>query len=186
MRRFAFAALFALLMIATFVQAQSLADAARENRKDKATPVPAGKVFTSDDLSTPAGETIHLVPGTPADGQGTLIAPGLGKHSYHVIYLDATHFPTGGTLHLRLTLGVGASEASFDLFAEGASLPTEGIPHPLASAHNVASGSTAKIDYRFDRGATFQLAAEGSWNHKAGETNDFTVIIDVTPNPTMR
>lgn len=179
------AVLATMLPTASLCHGQSLADAARENRKDKdkSTAASVGKVFTSDDISSPAGETIRLLPGTSATGQGTLIAPGLGKHSYQVIYLDATRFPTGGTLHLHLKLGVGASEASFDLFAEGASLPTDGLPHPLASAHNVASGASAKIDYRFDKGAVFQLASEGSWNHKAGETNDYTVVIDVTPNP---
>jgi hypothetical protein len=179
-------AVFAVLLLATFAHGQSLADQARAARKDKTTNVDTSKVFTSDDISSPAGETIRLSPGTPGSGQGTLIAPGLGKHSYRVIYLDATHFPTGGVMHVHLILGPGASEASFDLFAEGASLPTDGIPHPLASAHNVASGGSAKIDYRFDRGATFQLAAEGSWNHKAGETNDYNVVVDVTPNPLIR
>jgi hypothetical protein len=178
-------AAFAVLLLATFAHAQSLGDAARQARKDKPTNVDTSKVFTSDDVSSP-GEVIRLLPGAPATGQGTLVAPGLGKHSYRVINLDATRFPTGGVMRIRLTLGPGASEASFDLFAEGASLPTDGIPHPLASAHNIASGGSAKIDYRFDRGATFQLAAEGSWNHKAGETNDYNVSIEVTPNPVVR
>ena len=70
---------------------------------------------------------------------------------------------------LRVVLGSGASEASFDLFSQGASLPTGGFPNPLAYTHSIPSGSTAKIDYRFDHGTEFQFAAEGSWNAKAGD-----------------
>ena len=169
-----------LLLITGICQAQSLADAARENRKQKAKDGSAAtKVITSDDFSAPPNVTIHLVPGTTSTGQGTLVAPGRGKHSYLVTNLDATRCLNGGILHIVITMGTGASEASFDLYSQDVPLPSEGLPHSLASAHNVPSGGSAKIDYRFDRGGVFQFAAEGSWNAKAGETNTYSLVAEV-------
>src|SRR5271165_2698297 len=158
--------------------AQSLADAARANRQQKgAAPT---KVLTSDDLaakSTP--ETIQLIPGSSSSGQGTLVAPGGGKHSYRVIMLDASRFVNGGTIHITITVGDGESEASFDLYPQGLPLPSEGFPKSLANAVNVHSGSGAKIDYRFAHGTAFQFGAEGSWNSKAGATNTYSFVVDV-------
>jgi hypothetical protein len=168
-----------MLLIASVCHGQSLADAARENRKQKANGSAATKVITGDDFSAPPNATIALVPGATSTGQGTLVAPGRGKHSYSVTNLDATRFTSGGTLHIRITVGDSASEASFDLFSQGANLPSEGFPHPLASAHNIPSGASAKIDYHFDRGSVFQLAAEGSWNSKTGDTNTYSLTADV-------
>ena len=77
-------------------------------------------------------------------------------------------------------MGSGAaSEASFDLFSEGARLPSDGFPNSLASAHSIPSGGTAKINYRFDHGAVFQLGAEGSWNAKAGDENTYSFVVEV-------
>ena len=170
----------AMLLITSFCHGQSLADAARENRKQKAKDGDAAtKVITTDDFSAPPDVTIQLVPGTTSNGQGTLVAPGRGKHSYTVINLDATRFTSGGVLHITITVGDGASEASFDLYPQGARLPSEGMPNSLASAHNVRGGAGAKIDYRFDHGGVFQLAAEGSWNSKPGDKNTYTFVVDM-------
>lgn len=78
---------------------------------------------------------------TSATGQGTLVAPGRGKHSYRVIRLDASRFVGGGTIHITITVGDGESEASFDLYPQGQQLPTEGFRHSLATAVNVGSAS---------------------------------------------
>jgi hypothetical protein len=157
---------------------QSLADAARANRKQKgAAPT---KVLTGDDLvaaSTP--EIIQLIPGSSSTGQGTLVAPGRGKHSYRVILLDASRFVNGGTIHITITVGDGESEASFDLYPQGLPLPSEGLPNSLANAVNIRSASGAKINYRFAHGAVFQFGAEGSWNSKAGATNTYSFVVDV-------
>jgi len=162
--------------------AQSLADAARQNRQQKTQDgSTTSKVIDSDDLSAPSDDPIiRLAPGATSSGGGTLIAPGLGKHSYLANSLDATRFTNGGVLHIAVTLGDGPSEASFDLFSQGARLPETGLPNPLASAHGVKSGTTAKIDYRFDHGAVFRLAAEGSWSSKAGDTNSYSFVAWVT------
>jgi hypothetical protein len=162
---------------------QSLADAARANRKQKgAAPT---KVITGDDLvETSTPETIQLMPGTSATGQGTLVAPGRGKHSYRVIRLDASRFVGGGTIHITISLGDGESEASFDLYPQGMPLPTEGFRHSLATAINVGSASSAKIDYRFAHGTVFQFGAEGSWNAKAGATNTYSFVVDVDSQST--
>lgn len=169
-----------ILLVASICHGQSLADAARENRKQKAKDGDtASKVITSDDFSAPPDITIHLVPGTSSTGQGTVAAPGRGKHAYLITNLDATRFTSGGVLHITITVGEGVSEASFDLYPQGARLPSEGMPNSLASAHNIRSGAGAKIDYRFDHGSVFQLAAEGSWNSKPGDSNTYSLVVDV-------
>jgi hypothetical protein len=169
-----------MLLFASICYGQSLADAARENRKQKVKDgEPSTKVITGDDFSAPPDVTIHLVPGATSTGQGTVAAPGRGKHAYLITNLDATRFTGGGVLHVTITVGDGASEASFDLYPQGARLPSEGMPNSLASAHNVRSGAGAKMDYRFDHGGVFQLAAEGSWNSKLGDTNNYSFVVDV-------
>ena len=169
-----------LVLSASIGHAQSLADAARANRQQKAQDgAAAKKVITDDDLASSSDVTIQLVPGTTSSGDGTLVAPGMWKHHYFATNLDATKFPNGGVLHIEITLGDGPAEASFDLYAKNARLPSDGFPNPLASAHDVRSGSTAKIDYRFDRGATFRLAAEGSWHAKAGDRNSYSFTANV-------
>lgn len=182
MRRFAGTFFCLILLVATFCptvsHSQSLADAARQNRQQKTQDGSiTSKVIDSDELSAPSDDPIvRLTPGATSSGGGTLIAPGLGKHSYLSTSLDTTQFPNGGVLHIAITLGEGPSEASFDLFPQGARLPDKGIPNPLANAHGVKTGTTAKIDYRFDHGAIFRLAAEGSWSAKAGDTNSYSFV----------
>lgn len=157
---------------------QSLADAARANRKQNGT-VPT-KVITSDDLTgAPTTDVIQLLPGSSSTGQGTLVAPGRGKHSYRVIMLDASRFVNGGTIHIAITVGSGESEASFDLYPKGAPLASEGFPKSLAHAVNVRPDSDARINYRFAHGTVFQFGAEGSWNAKTGATNAYSFVVDV-------
>lgn len=172
--------LWVVLLIGSSCYGQSLADAARQNRKQNTEAGFAGKVISNDDLTAP--ELIQLVPGSSASGQGTLIAPGRGKHNYRIIRLDATRFVNGGTIHIAITVGKGESEASFDLYPQGLPLPEEGMPNSVASAHNIPRTSGAKIDYRFTHGAVFLLAAEGSWNAKAEATNTYSFVVDVDGN----
>jgi hypothetical protein len=172
-----------VLLIGNLSWGQSIADAARANRKQKSD-APA-KVLTSDDLaetSTPA--IIQLVPGSSAAGQATLVAPGRGKHSYRVIKLDASRFVNGGTIHISITVGDGESEASFDLYPADLPLPSAGFPNSLANAVNIRSGSGAKINYRFAHGTVFQFGAEGSWNSKAGATNTYNFVVEVDSQST--
>lgn len=181
MHRVVAIALGTVLLIGSFCYGQSLADAARENRKQKADAGSStAKVINSDDLSGNAQITLHLVPGTSSTGEGGLIAPGRWKHRYSATYLDLTKFASGGVLHITITVGGGAaSEASFDLFSEGARLPSDGFPNSLASVHSIPSGGTGKLNYHFDHGAVFQLAAEGSWNAKAGDENTYSFVAEV-------
>ncbi|HEV3041350.1 MAG TPA: hypothetical protein VHA33_26540 [Candidatus Angelobacter sp.] len=163
----------ALLIVST-CYGQSAADVARENRKQKGT---ATKVVSTDDLH--AAEVIQLLPGSSSRGEGTLVAPGRGKHNYRVFRLDASRFVNGGTIHIMVTVGDGASEGSFDLYPQGLPLPEEGFPNSLASAWNISKASGGKINYRFAHGGVFQFAAEGSWNSKAGATNTYSFVVDV-------
>jgi hypothetical protein len=184
MQRVALRGLCIVLLIGSTCYGQSLADAARANRKQKGD-APT-KVLTSDDLvATATPETIQLIPGSSSTGQGTLVAPGRGKHSYRVIMLDASRFVNGGTIHITITVGNGESEASFDLYPQGLPLPSEGFPTSLANAVNIRSGSGAKLNYRFAHGTVFQFGAEGSWNSKAGATNTYSFVVDVDSPPTQ-
>jgi len=176
MRRVAPIALGPMLLIASICHGQSLADAARANRKQKAKDgSTATKVITSDDLSAPSDDiTIHLAAGATSTGEGTLVAPGWGKHAYLTTNLDATQFT-----NITISLGNGPSDASFDLYSQAARLPSDGFPNSLAGAHDVRSGATAKIDYRFAQGGIFRLAAEGNWNSKKGDRNSYTFAVNV-------
>ena len=77
-----------MLLISGFGHAQSVADAARANRKQKA-PIgnTATKVITDDDVAAPT-VTIRLAPGVTSTGDGMLVAPGRWKHGYTTSYLD--------------------------------------------------------------------------------------------------
>ena len=168
-----------VLLINTVCYSQSLGDAARENRKQQSKNASPTRVFTSDDVSASAYPILHLVPGSSVSGQGTLVAPGMWKHSYQVVRLDTSRFANGGTLHIAITLANGKSDASFDLYPGGTSLPTDGFPRSLAYAHDVLQTTTAKIDYHFNEGAVFLLGAEGSWHSKAGDTNTYSFVASV-------
>jgi len=180
MQRVALKSLGIVLLIGSTCYGQSLADAARTNRKQKGQEgTTVTKVISDDDIAAATDITVHLVPGATSTGDGELIAPGMWKHGYSITNLDATRFSNGGVLHIEITLGGGPAEASFDLYSQGARLPSGGFPNPLANAHDVPSGSTAKIDYRFDHGTVFQFCAEGSWHAKAGDRNSYNFTVNV-------
>ena len=180
MQRVALKSLGIVLLIGSTCYGQSLADAARTNRKQKGQEgTTVTKVISDDDVAAATDVTIHLVPGATSTGGGELIAPGMWKHGYSVTNLDATRFSNGGVLHIEITLGNGPAEASFDLYSQGARLPSGGFPNPLANAHDIPSGSTAKIDYHFDHGTVFQFCAEGSWHAKAGDRNNYNFTVNV-------
>lgn len=168
-----------LLMISSLCCGQSLGDAARANRQQQSKKAAPGKVITSDDMSESADPILHLVPGSSSSGQGSLIAPGMWKHSYRVYRLDTSRFVNGGTLHISITLGNGKSDASFDLYPGGTPLPVDGFPRSLAYAHDVLQTTSAKIDYHFTQGMVFLLGAEGSWHAKAGDTNTYSFVASV-------
>jgi hypothetical protein len=180
MHRVAQKVLCIVLLIGSTCYSQSIADSARENRKQQSKKGTApAKVFSNDDVSSTPDMIAHLVPGSSFDGQGALVAPGRWKHNYRTIRLDTSRFPNGGTLHIKITLGNGASDASFDLYPMGAPLPTDGFAKSLAHAWDVPRGSSAKIDYRFDHGEVLLLGAEGNWNSKAGTTNTYNFAVNV-------
>jgi len=168
-----------VLLIGSTSYGQSLADAARENRKQKSEKgIASAKVISNDDLFA-IPTVIQLVPSSSSTGQGRFVAPGRGKHDYQVIVLDATRFEHGGTLHISISTGDGPAEASFDLYPQGFPLPASGFPTSIASAHNVPRNSGATINYRFTHGAVFQFGAEGSWNEKAGSANTYSLVVSV-------
>jgi len=170
-------ALCIVLLIGSTCYGQSIADAARENRQQqsKKGTTPA-KIIGNEDVSP--DPIFHLLPGSNFAGQGALVAPGRWKHNYRAIRLDASGLVHGGTLHIEITLGNGASDASFDLFPMGP-LPTAGFQKSLAHAWDVRRNSSAKINYRFDHGEVFLLGAEGNWDSKAGDKNTYSFTVEV-------
>jgi len=139
-------------------------------------------LYTSEPIprypDQPSGRTLV------ASGQGNLVAPGSDRHGYTVFRIDTARFANGGTLEIEITVGDGASTASFDVFPEGARLPTEGFPTDqgsLANAYNLDPGQKATITYTLDRGQRLLLCAEGSWLSDQGSTNSFAYRAWVIP-----
>lgn len=141
--------------------------------------VPASVMASLEGSRRSVDSVAQLLPGSKFTGEGTLVAPGRGKHSYRIVNLDATRFVNGGTLHITVTVGDGASNGSFDLYPQGAQVPAEGSPNSLANVWNVARASSRNITYHFDHGTVFQFRAEGDWNSEAGTTNTYSFIVDV-------
>ena len=111
---------------------------------------------------------------------GELTAPGYEKQSYTVFFLDTTDFSEGGTLVVEVQLDDGESDGSFDLFPEGAPIPTEGrAEDSLASLYDLRRGERGTFRYQFESGQVFQFGATGNWFSREGATNTFTLIIRV-------
>ena len=109
-------------------------------------------------------------------------APEHGLQNYTVVEIDATAFENGGVLTIDISVGHAEAAGSFDLFADGSKLPTEGVPHgALASAWGIPPGETNRIIYTFDSGQSFRFGATGDWFSKKGSTNAFLVTISVEP-----
>ena len=108
--------------------------------------------------------------------------PEPGYQDYTVIEIDATAFENGGVLTIDISVGHAEAAGSFDLFADGSKLPTEGVPHgALASAWGIPPGETNRIIYTFDSGQSFRFGATGDWFSKKGSTNAFLATISVEP-----
>jgi hypothetical protein len=116
-------------------------------------------------------------------GSGWIMAPGYGRHNYRVFKLDARANDRGGILHIVLHVGPSGCDASFDLYAEGAHLPSRGAPGSLAGAYDIRKGGTAQIVWRFERGQVFVLGAEGNWFSPAGSSNTFSYEAWADPPP---
>ena len=85
---------------------------------------------------------------------------------------------------LTIDISVGHAEAagSFDLFAGGNKLPTQGAPkNALTSAWGISPGGTEKIMYTFERGQSFRLGTTSDGFSKKGSTNAFLATISVEP-----
>ena len=108
--------------------------------------------------------------------------PEPGYQDYTVVEIDATAFENGGVLTIDISVGHAEAAGSFDLFAAGSKLPTEGVPHgALASVWGIPPGETNRITYPFDRGQSFRFGATGDWFSKKGSTNAFHATISVEP-----
>lgn len=118
-----------------------------------------------------------------ATTEGELIAPGHGKQSHTIVLIDVTDFPSGGTLKIEVTLGEGESDGSFDLFPEGAAIPTEGrVTNSLAALYDLKHGESGTLVYEFVSGQVFQLGATGNWFSREGATNTFLISVFVEAN----
>ena len=113
-------------------------------------------------------------------GQGTLVAPGSGGHNYRIHELDASRFINGGTLVIDFSIGSGQSWASVDLYGDGQSIATSGVPQALASAWDLPPGSNRRLTHTFQRGQIFRLCFEGNWGSPKGATNTYTYSATIT------
>lgn len=116
---------------------------------------------------------------TVAQGSGTLTAPGNGNHNYVVSPIDTSQFPNGGSLTINIVVGSGQSSASFDLYAQGAQLASQGYARSLAHAYDLAPGTRKSIVYSFSKGQVFQFCAEGNWFSPKGSTNTYSFVASV-------
>jgi hypothetical protein len=135
-------------------------------------------------IASPAPAVI-LSPQAPrATFGGTLVAPGNGKHRFMVTTIDLSAFRRGGKVTFEISLADGKSNASFDLFAVEAPIPTEGSgpPGSLAGKHDVRRGTSVSFEYSFTPGAVVHFGASGNWFSPQGTTNQYQVIVSAVEN----
>lgn len=106
-------------------------------------------------------------------GEGVVVAPGQGKQIYDINEIDTSAFETGGVLIIDVTVGDGASAASFDVFPAGTPLP-HGFPKgSVARAYDVPPGQSRTLVHQFSQGQVFRLGASGNWFSEKGQTNEY-------------
>lgn len=144
--------------------------------------LPTATPANSEGPSRP--EVLVLTHAQPsATTEGELIAPGHSKQSHTIVLIDVTDFPSGGTLKIEVALGKGESDGSFDLFPEGAAIPTEGrVTNSVAALYDLKHGESGTLVYEFVSGQVFQLGATGNWFSREGATNTFMLSVFVEAN----
>lgn len=161
--------------------------------------VAAPVASTSPDTAPPPTVTAVAAPAAAPDRAGVLVltraqpsamaesrltAPGYGKQNYTVFAIDTRDFPNGGTLKIEVTLGEGDSDGSFDIFPEGAPIPSEGrAAGSVAALYDLKRGSRGVLSYTFMTGQVLQFGATGNWFSPAGATNTFTIVAAVEADP---
>ena len=111
---------------------------------------------------------------------GQITGTGHDYQRYDFTTLDTRLFRNGGTLYMHVSLGNGESHASFDLYPQGAVIPTKGFPRTsVAKKYNVPSGKRFIMKYRFQKGQVFKFGATGNWNSRKGATNNYSVIFEI-------
>ena len=106
--------------------------------------------------------------------------PRYGYQDYNVITIDTTAFKDGGKLTIDIKVGMAKAGGSFDLFDGDTELPTKGYPDgAIASAWDIPTGQSGKIEYQFEKGKLFKLGATGTWFSGEGNINAFQVKFSV-------
>jgi len=134
-----------------------------------------GKNNSDDTPTTPAVTTTVITSGT-----GTIKAIPAGTQDYKIHNIDTNSYTTGGTLKVEIVLGSGLCSGSFDLFSQGATIPTSGTANSLAHSYDVAPGATTTVTYTFTQGQIFQFGATGNWYSTTGTTNTYSFTAKVT------
>lgn len=108
-------------------------------------------------------------------GSEILKAPGRGHHSYSSTLLDSSRFRFGGTFYLRFSIGDGKAEASFDIFFDNARRILKAFRAFASQSFMIGMppNTTGTRVYRFDRGQSFLLGFEGSWNSSKDSSNSY-------------
>ena len=114
---------------------------------------------------------------------GTITGPGKNNQLYRITTLDTRAFTRGGTIFIKIRLGRGECHGSFDLFPQGAAIPSQGYPREsLQRAYNIQSGSAVTMTHRFRRGEIFKFGATGNWTSRRGSKNSYAVIFEIRSN----
>lgn len=145
------------------------------------TTVPTGAPRTVPTTSAAKPNSLVLTHAQPsASASGQLTAPGYGKQNYNIFLIDVTDFQTGGTLVIKVMLGEGESDGSFDLFSQNVTPPIEGrAKDSIATLYDLKSGKSGTLSYKFTSGQVFQFGATGNWFSRENSTNTFTFTVTI-------
>jgi len=110
-----------------------------------------------------------------------IIAAGNGNNNYAMLPIDTSCFPDGGIMLIKIKVGHGESNGSFNLFAQDYAPPTSGDVSPLAKQYAVPAGSSRVMGYTFEKPQVFKFASQGGWASRLGSENIVDIDVSFTP-----
>jgi flagellar basal body L-ring protein FlgH len=114
---------------------------------------------------------LQLTPTTASAERTTVIvAPGSGRQSYNIFYIDTRAFADGGVLDIDIQIAPDSgTDGSFDLFPGNVRIPAQGRPDgTLAGRYDVRRGTSTRLEYRFAQGQVFAFNLTGNWGSAQG------------------
>lgn len=105
--------------------------------------------------------------------------PGYGNHNYVITPIDTRCFQSG-TIEIRIKMGKGSCDGSFDLLAANQEIPNQGRFQSLAGTYDVPPGVTRTISYTFYKPQVFKFGAEGSWRSNTSTENIADIDVKIS------